>query len=124
MNIYFVAAAIAAVVTFALHTWLAGPSVAGPLLRSRDMHDVAKYTNYYCWHLVTITLLVMAGCFAWAAFDPEGVELAWVAFILSVTFMLWSLFLVGWKRQSFRYMPQWALFLVISVFAGFGLMAV
>jgi len=121
MNLYFVAASIACFITFAIHTWLGGPPTVGPLLKSRDMHDVAKYTNYYCWHLVTIVLVAMACSFGWASLYSDGIELAWLAFLLSTSFMLWSLVLVVWKKQRFFELPQWTLFACISAIGGWGL---
>lgn len=123
MDPYLLAAAIATFATFAIHTWIGGPAIAKPLLETADMHDVAKYTNYYCWHIVTITLFVMAGGFAWAAYRPDGIELAWLSFLLSTAFLVWNLVLVFWKKQSLKQMPQWALFLGISTFGAIGLMA-
>ncbi len=122
MDTYLAAAATASFITFALHTWVGGPVTAKPLLRSNDMHDVAKYTNYYCWHLVTITLFVMGGSFAWAAVYPDGIELAWVSLLLSTSFLGWNLFLIVWKSQKFMQMPQWILFLGISVLGAVGVM--
>ena len=117
MNAYLVAASAASFITFAIHTWVGGPAIAGPLLASRDMHDVPKFTNYYCWHLVTITLLVMSGAYAWGAIQPGGKDVAVFAFALSVSFMVWNLWLIVWKKQRFMQMPQWILFLVISAVA-------
>lgn len=123
MDTYLAAAAAASFATFAIHTWIGGPAIAKPLLKSNDMHDVAKYTNYYCWHLVTLTLFVMGGSFAWAAVYPDGIELAWVSLLLSTSFLGWNLFLIVWKKQKFMEMPQWILFLAISAFGTAGVMA-
>jgi hypothetical protein len=122
MNSYLLAASAASFITFAIHTWLGGPPTVGPLLASKDMHAVPKYTNYYCWHLVTITLFVMGLQYGWAATQSGGMDVGWFAFILSGCFMIWNLILVAWKKQSFLYMPQWALFLVISALALPGLL--
>lgn len=122
MDTYLAAAAAASFATFAIHTWVGGPAIARPLLNATDMHDVAKYTNYYCWHLVTLTLFVMGGSFAWAAVNPDGIELAWVSLLLSTSFLGWNLLLIVWKQQKFMQMPQWILFLVISVFGAVGVM--
>jgi len=120
VNVFLLAASAASFITFALHTWLGGPEVAGPLLRSGDMRNVAKYTNYYCWHLVTIMLFAMGCALVWAAYNPDGIELAWFMLFLALSFMVWNLWLLVWKKQSFIKMPQWFLFLVISVFTGLG----
>ena len=123
MNWFLMAASAAAFATFAIHTWIGGPAIARPLLRAGDIHDVAKYTNYYCWHLVTLTLFAMGGGFAWAAMHPEGIELGWMSFLLSFAFLVWNVLLIAWKKQKPLEMPQWILFLVVSALGAFGLFA-
>lgn len=117
MDIYFAVAGAACFVTFCIHTWAGGPAIARPLLLSRDMHDVPKYTNYYCWHLVTITLFAMALAFGWAAFEASAKDVGIFAYMLSVAFLVWNLVLIVWKKQAFLQMPQWLLFLMISLTA-------
>ncbi|QEE35163.1 hypothetical protein FTO60_05205 [Octadecabacter sp. SW4] len=82
------------------------------------MHSVAKYTNYYCWHLVSITLIAMCAGLIWPAYDPtqSGLAVMWV--VIAALFCLWSLLLITSKKQPFLLMPQWSLFAVI---AGLGL---
>ncbi|MBL4639185.1 MAG: hypothetical protein JKY57_01515 [Kordiimonadaceae bacterium] len=123
MNSYLIAAAVASFGVFALHTFVGGPIHAKALLEASDIHPVPKYTNYYCWHLVTISLLLMAGCFGWAAIYPSGIELAWLAQIQTVAYCLRSLSLVTMKKQNFLLMPQWILFLGIGILGGAGLAA-
>lgn len=115
MNIYLLLASIASFGTFTLHTWVGGPATAGPLLASDDLKATAKYTNYYCWHLVTIVLFGMGVCFALPLAFPGTIELAMYALVQAVSFMLWSLILILWKKQPFLRLPQWILFLVISI---------
>lgn len=110
----FLCAAVFSLVTWALHTFVAGPIVAGPLLRS-DLRAVPKFTNYYCWHIVTILLVAMAGGFCFAAFDPRGFPLAVFLTILSVAFAFWSGALVVWSKRRIFELPQWGLFIVISL---------
>jgi len=120
MNSYLLAASAASFATFVLHTWFGGPQIVGPLLKSRDIPSVPKYLNYYCWHLVTITLFGMGGALGWAAYYPDGIELAWFTLFLAISFMVWNVWLIVWKKQSFITMPQWFLFLVISALTGLG----
>jgi len=122
MNGYLVAASAASFSTFAIHTWIGGPITVPPLLNSKDMHDVPKYTNYYCWHLVTVTLFVMGLAFAWGASHAGGADVAWFAFLLATSFLLWNLVLIVWKQQNFMQMLQWLLFAIISGLALFGLL--
>ncbi|MGJ8612368.1 MAG: hypothetical protein ACSHWY_14795 [Octadecabacter sp.] len=120
-NYWLFAAGIAAGLSCLIHTFLGGPEIARPLLASNDIHDVPKYVNYYCWHLVTMTIAAMAVGFVWAAIDPTQTGLAWMWTVMAVLFMLWSLALIRLKRQNIWHMPQWTLFGLISVLAVIGL---
>jgi len=119
MNTGFAAASVLSLITWGLHTFAGGAEVAGPLLRS-EMPPVAKWTAYYCWHLVTIVLSLMAVSFAYAAFVPSGRDVAALATALSVSSGLWSLVLVVWRYRHPWRLPQWSLFLVISLAAVWG----
>ncbi|PCI59997.1 MAG: hypothetical protein COB37_10195 [Kordiimonadales bacterium] len=121
MNWYFLGAAAASFFTFAVHTFVGGPAIAGPLLEASDLKKVPKFTNYYCWHLVTIVLFAMGGAFAWAAYFPEGIELGWLSFLLAVSFMVWNLIMIVKHQLKLMQFPQWILFLGISIFAAPGL---
>ena len=120
-NNWLFAAGIAALLVNLLHVFAGGPEIAGPLLRSKDIHDVSKYVNYYCWHLVTLTIGAMGIGFIWASVDPTQSGLAWMWTIMAVLFTLWSVILVIWKKQKPFHMPQWTLFAVVSVLAVLGM---
>ncbi len=66
MNMFLLAAAVASFLTFGIHTIAGGISIARPFLASKDLHDVVKYTQYYCWHITTIVLFGMSAGFMWA----------------------------------------------------------
>ena len=87
VNAGFVAAALLSLVTFGVHTFVGGVFVARPLLASRDLTPASLWLNYYCWHIVTVLLLMMAAGYAWAATRSEameiGVFLTFLAAILS-----------------------------------------
>ena len=121
MNVYLATAAGFSLFTALLHTFLGGREIARPLLDASDINDVAKYTNYYCWHLVTIALFAMAVSFAWTSMNPAAQALAvcWTA--IATLFALWSIALVVWKEQSIVAMPQWGLFTAIAVLGLLGL---
>lgn len=116
------AAAMCATTTF-IHCYFGGRYIAAPLLAARDLADVPKYTQYFCWHLVSAMLAVMTLAFLWAAFDPAARAAAVMAELLAVSYTLWGVGLIVWKRQSFRQMPQWALFGAIALAGGAGLAA-
>ncbi len=120
MNVALIVAASLSLITWAIHTFLGGREVARPLLRS-SMKPVPKYTNYYCWHLVTLTLAAMTAGFAYAALVPAGLDVALLMTALSASFCIWSLALVLWKRRRLLELPQWSLFLLITVAAVIGL---
>lgn len=121
MNIYLIAAAAASFLTFAIHTWVGGPIIAKPLVDS-DMHRVPKFTNYACWHIVTIMLFAMGAAFMWAAFFPASTDLAWFVFLLSTATLGWFVVLILWKKLSWLEFPQWGLFVMINGLALMGLL--
>ncbi len=108
-------------ITFLLHTFVGGPDVAKPLLES-DMATVPKYTNYYCWHLVTLTLFAMAGSFLVAAVWPSAWELSLLATALAAGFAIWSVLLNIIAKTSFLKLPQWILFTPTSLFGILGML--
>jgi len=120
VNVALIIAAGLSLLTWGIHTFVGGPRIAGPLLRSA-LPMVPKYTSYYCWHLVTIVLLAMAAGFAYAAFVPSGLDVAWLATLLALAFMGWSVALAFGKVRRPLHLPQWLLFLTISVAALVGL---
>ena len=121
MHAWLVVAGVAAAAVCALHIFLGGPAAATPLLRAKDINNVARYTNYYCWHMVTIVLASMAAAFLVAALSPPAIELAWAATLLSAAFAIWSIGLVVWKKQKPLHLPQWLLFVVVTALGGMGL---
>ena len=117
MNISLAVAAVLSLLTWGVHTFVGGPVVAKPLLES-EMESVAKYTNYYCWHLTTLMLFAMALGFAYSAAFPGGSDLAIFLTLLSASFGIWSIVLVAVSKRKLLELPQWSLFVAIAV-AGF-----
>ncbi len=113
MSTFLLPAAVAAAIA-GTHLFLGGREIARPLLRQAALPPVVTLTHYYCWHMVTITLAVLAGAYAYAALGPDGHPLAVMATLLSGLFGLWGLALVLWKRQRHSDMPQWMLFAVLT----------
>ncbi|MBX2852463.1 MAG: hypothetical protein KTR15_12045 [Phycisphaeraceae bacterium] len=105
------AASLLSVLTLVIHVTAGGRAVARPLLES-ELGPEAKYTNYYCWHLVTI---VIAACFALPASQAAAIDLARLATVLAAAFAAWSGLLAILKRQNALTLPQWMLFLPIAV---------
>ena len=121
MNTGFTIAAGLCLATWALHTFAGGRIAAKPLLSS-DLDPVPMFTNYYCWHLITITLFVMSAGFAFAAYEPTGWDVGVIMLTLSAAYCAWSLALVAWKHRHPFQLPQWLLFLAISAAALVGVL--
>jgi hypothetical protein len=119
-NYWFAAAGVAAAVTMLLHLVVGGRYIARPLLRSSEMTPTAKFTNYYCWHLVTIYIGLMSFSFFGAAIRVEGFALGMIMTIAAALNTILSIAIILITRQSFKKMPQWALFFIIFVFAALG----
>ena len=122
MSVFLIPAAVAALIA-AVHFFAGGREVARPLLRQNALPPVVTLTHYYCWHLVTITLLGLAGAFGYASLAPDGRVLAVFATGAAGLFAAWGLALVLWQAQRHRDMPQWMLFAVLAV-SGAGALAV
>ena len=122
MSVFLLPAAVAALIA-AIHFFAGGREVAGPLLRQDTLPPVVTLTHYFCWHLVTITLVGLAGAFVYAALAPDGRILAVFATVAAALFAVWGLALVVWQTQRHRDMPQWMLFAVLAA-SGAGALAV
>jgi membrane-bound acyltransferase YfiQ involved in biofilm formation len=120
MNYWFLAAAILSAFTCAVHVILGGRESVRPLLAATHFDHVAKFTNYYCWHLVTIAIATLAVMFAMAARSRESDDLAVVASAVALMFTLWNFGMIARHRLHPLQFPQWALFLPIACvgFAG------
>lgn len=113
MNAWMMTAAVLSLVTAAVHVFAGGRDVARPMLASCDLHAIPKFTNYYCWHMVTMILVVMAAAFVYAAMIGAR-DIAILATLLAMAFASWSLALIAWKRLNPVHFPQWILFLSIA----------
>ncbi len=106
------------------HILLGGKFAARPLLDTAELNPVAIYTNYYCWHMVSIVIADMGVLFFLAAMWPDANMLAWVGVIFGALFSGWNMALYLMTRQSFRHwyeLPQWLLFAPIFVLGMIGL---
>lgn len=121
MNGWLLAAAGVSLVTWAIHVFVGGPTIAEPLLASKDLEPVPRYTNYYCWHLVSIVLLAMPVGFGLGALFEQSRDLAWLMTALAAAFAAWSLVLVAWKHRRPFQLPQWTLFVPIAILGLVGL---
>ena len=69
MRSWFIGATLLSFATCAIHVVAGGRFVAQPLLQANDLARIAKFTNYYCWHLVTIVLLTLPPGPSWQKAD-------------------------------------------------------
>ncbi len=122
-NAWLLAAGVAAGITTLIHVFAGGPTIARPLLAAADIDEVAKLTNYYCWHLVSIILAAMSFAFIYGALTPGEIALAVMWTAIAAAFALWSVALVIWKRQRPLDLPQWTLFATIAGLGAAGLVS-
>lgn len=121
LNVWLLIAGALSTVAVLVHVLVGGREIARPLLDADNLDDVVKFTSYYCWHLVTFTLVAMAVTFGLAALDPSLQPAAWVFFALAVSFAGWSFVLAVRVGGALLKLPQWFLFALIAAPAGAGL---
>ena len=121
MNSLFLLASAFAAFVAGLHVVLGGRETARPLLATDSLADIAKFTSYYCWHLVSIVLAALAAGFAWAAFHPQEMGLAYGLTALAAMFALLSIAMVARFRLSPWLLPQWLLFAGLAALGAIGI---
>jgi hypothetical protein len=120
VNPWLVGAAAASIATCLTHLFLGGRLFAAPLLAS-SLPPAVKHTNYYCWHLVTAALAMMAGAFLWAGIAPDAWPAGLIAAALALAFMLVNIAQNLVQRLPFRRRPQASFFAIVSALAAAGL---
>ena len=69
-------------ITFFVHWQIGGIYAARPLLAAKDITKASRWLNYFCWHIVTILMLIMTGELGLTAFDLVSTDtIALVALI-------------------------------------------
>jgi len=71
MNIWCLAAGVAATLVALTHVFLGGRETARPTLAAVEMTSLVRYTNYYCWHLVTLSVGLVSAGFFYSAFPAR-----------------------------------------------------
>ncbi len=125
MNVWFLAAGLLSLFVCWVHVVMGGKDIARPLLDSADLKPIAKYTNYYCWHLVTIMIAGLGAMFLLSAYWPEAYILAGAGAVFAGLFSLWNIALYLWKREKLRHwydLPQWVLFAPVAILGTIGWM--
>ncbi len=123
MNIWFALAGIGTFCVCLTHVIVGGRFVIRPILATREIDTISKYTSWYGWHLVTLTLAAMAIMYLLAATNAKYNLLAWSATLLAIAFFLFSLSMIVTRRLKFLHFPQWLFFALIAALglAGLGL---
>ncbi len=119
-SFYLVCAGLSCII-LAIHVFLGGPEIARPMRDCPNLNRVVRLTNYYCWHLVTISLAQLAVLFGWAAFTPAAAPLAVIGTATAGAFCIWGIALVIKTKQKYRHMPQGLLFLPVAIIGLVGL---
>jgi len=121
MNNWYLAASLISGATCIIHVFIAGRENAAPLLAADGLGKVPKFTNYYCWHMVSIVLAAQALAFAIASQMPAERSLAIFATGGSIAFTLWSLGMIAIFKLRPLDFPQWAFFAPTSLLGLAGL---
>lgn len=121
MNLHLLLAGFAALAVCLTHLVLGGREIVRPFLAVEKMPSIARYTLYYCWHLVTITLAGMALAFLMAA-QPGGARaLAIFATVGAASFATLNFGMNLRLGLSFTRHPQGFLFLPVAALGAAGL---
>lgn len=115
MNSAYAVAAVAAALTCGIHLIVGGRELVRPLLASRELPRIVVLSHYYCWHLVSIALALIATGLALAAWDPAWRSLGVAATLAAALFGALNLAYALCFRLTPRYLPQWLLFAAIVV---------
>lgn len=121
MNTPLVIAGVLALAVCLLHLIFGGRDIVRPFLAADHLPSVPRYTMYFCWHLVTLSIAGMGAAFLVAA-RPGGAEsLAWFATVGAASFALLSFAMNARLRLSFAQHPQGFLFVPVAAFGAAGL---
>ncbi len=102
-------------VTFAVHFFVGGKYVATPLLNSTCLPPASKWLNYFCWHVVSVLLLLEIAAFAWTATHPPGVELVIFLTALNISAALLSITAAILGKIAPWKFPSSTLFTLLSI---------
>ncbi len=122
MNKWHLTSGVWLAVIFLAHFFGGTAEVAVPLLAANDIGETVKYLNYYCWHLVSITLLLMSVGMIRAAFSAFGRDVAILITALAAAFGLWGIALPIMVEQPYIEMPQGWLFVPVALLGWVGIL--
>ncbi|MGB0926881.1 MAG: hypothetical protein ACPGVA_06715 [Pikeienuella sp.] len=120
INLWLLAAAALSFATLIIHVFVGGPEIAAPVDATDALSPVVRATNFYCWHIVTITIAGMTAAYGLSA---QGLlpGAAMLATAYALGFTGWSVALIIMRRLPWLEMGQWVLFGPITVLGVIGL---
>ena len=118
---YIWLAAAASAVTFAVHFFVGGQRVAGPLLKDRSLPFASKWLNYYCWHVTSVMLIFFTAGFVWLAIQPDIPSLIFLS-ALSISLSILSAVVAGRASISPWRFPSTSLFATIAAMSAFAVL--
>ncbi|MEM0898790.1 MAG: hypothetical protein AAGI92_02435 [Pseudomonadota bacterium] len=95
---------------FSAHTFVGGREIINPLMASKDLNKTTRAVLRMVWHMVTLTLLLMAILFALAAITASR-EFTIAATALSAVICIAGIVTIPLSGTSFKEAPQGWLFL-------------
>src|SRR5215470_12742353 len=121
LNAGFATASLLALITFAVHTFVGGVYVVRPLLAVEGLSRASRWLNYYCWHMTTMTLVVMTAMFAYSAYEPtaRGFGILFTAMALGFSLLCIAVAIKGGVRP--RRFPATSLFAAVAAAGVWGL---
>lgn len=122
MNNWLIAAAALAALTTLVHLFVGGRQVAKPLLETSEINSLVKFTHYFCWHIVSIALAVMAAGLAYAGLSPGGRDVAFFMVGLAAAIALWNSVMNARHQLKAGRHPQFVFFIAIMAIATPGLL--
>ncbi|ACT60159.1 hypothetical protein [Hirschia baltica] len=123
MNSWILAASIAAFGVLILHVFVGGKLVAKPLLKGDAAEAQVRYTQYFCWHVVTIWLAVLAVGLGYAACHMNSDDIAILLSGGAILSALWGLILPPAVKQKYSQMPQGVMYVLIGAPGLYGALA-
>ena len=115
MDVVLLGSGLVMAAIWAIHTFIGQSTVARPLTGCGDLAALPKWTTFYCWHLVTITLGAMAVGLIYAAYAPSADDVAFAIGLMALLFGLFGLALPRFVGQTYATLPQGFLLLPVGV---------
>ncbi len=122
-SILYAAAALACVVSYALHAFGGGALMARPFYRKASAHGINTQAFRYCWHFVSVALVTMAAGFAVLAVDPRQWFLGAFLTMTAVAGSGLSVVVAGMEKSLPLKSPPTTLFAIIAALGSAALFA-